>query len=199
MSRNKKCAPTGTFTARDKNSSFFLFSSYRFFGPLFAMLFVVRRFTLAFAQLYFFGNGLRNERQSAPSQRPPRDPLTDVGPVRTNGRHRTNAKMSASTHSLAHAVPAPVAARARRTPLRHQSNNAARRMRVVRAALADSRSHDKRPASTVIVGGGPTGLLAAIALARRGWANIEVWERLRDRRRVRARSGATRLGRITSG
>jgi hypothetical protein len=42
MSRNKKCAPTGTFTARDKNSSFFLFSSYRFFGPLFAMFFFAR-------------------------------------------------------------------------------------------------------------------------------------------------------------
>ena len=107
--------------------------------------------------------------------RPHRDLPTDV---RTAQNDASNVTMFASTHSLANAVPAPVAARARRTPLRHQSNNAARRKRVVRAALADSRAHDKRPPSTVIVGGGPTGLLAAIALARRGWANIEVWERL---------------------
>lgn len=35
------------------------------------------------------------------------------------------------------------------------------------------------PSRTVIVGGGPTGLACAIMLARRGWTNIEVWERLR--------------------
>lgn len=35
-----------------------------------------------------------------------------------------------------------------------------------------------QPSKTVIVGGGPSGLFAAIMLARRGWTNIEVWERL---------------------
>jgi len=34
------------------------------------------------------------------------------------------------------------------------------------------------PSRTVVVGGGPTGLACAIMLARRGWTNIEVWERL---------------------
>jgi len=34
------------------------------------------------------------------------------------------------------------------------------------------------PTQTVIVGGGPAGLCAAISLARRGWSNIEVWEEL---------------------
>lgn len=47
-----------------------------------------------------------------------------------------------------------------------------------RAALADSKTHGNRPSNSVIVGGGPTGLACAIALARRGWDNIEVWERL---------------------
>jgi len=47
-----------------------------------------------------------------------------------------------------------------------------------RAALADPKTHGNRPTNSVIVGGGPTGLACAIALARRGWDNIEVWERL---------------------
>ena len=47
-----------------------------------------------------------------------------------------------------------------------------------RAALADSKTHGNRPTNSVVVGGGPTGLACAIALARRGWENIEVWERL---------------------
>lgn len=50
--------------------------------------------------------------------------------------------------------------------------------RVARGALGDDATHAKRPASAVIVGGGPTGLATAIALARRGWTNVEVWERL---------------------
>jgi len=38
--------------------------------------------------------------------------------------------------------------------------------------------HPAPPSRTVIVGGGPTGLASAIMLARRGWTNVEVWERL---------------------
>ena len=47
-------------------------------------------------------------------------------------------------------------------------------------AEADAaRPNPSPPSRTVIVGGGPTGLATAIALARRGWENVEVWERLR--------------------
>ena len=46
------------------------------------------------------------------------------------------------------------------------------------AALEASRPKPLPPSRIVIVGGGPTGLSTAIMLARRGWKNIEVWERL---------------------
>eukprot|EP00854_Cymbomonas_tetramitiformis_P009139 gene9139-10832_t len=36
------------------------------------------------------------------------------------------------------------------------------------------------PSQTVIVGGGPAGCAAAIMLARRGWENIHIWERLQS-------------------
>ena len=47
------------------------------------------------------------------------------------------------------------------------------------AAAAAARPRPSPPSRTVVVGGGPTGLATAIALARRGWENVEVWERLR--------------------
>ena len=47
------------------------------------------------------------------------------------------------------------------------------------AAAADTAlTKPLSPSRTVIVGGGPAGLAVAIALARRGWEKIEVWERL---------------------
>jgi len=49
---------------------------------------------------------------------------------------------------------------------------------IARAALANERAHRAMPSSCVIVGGGPTGLALAIALARRGWNDVQVWERL---------------------
>ena len=36
------------------------------------------------------------------------------------------------------------------------------------------------PPSTLIAGGGPAGLLTAIAFAKRGWTNIRVVDRLRE-------------------
>jgi len=47
-----------------------------------------------------------------------------------------------------------------------------------RAEAEAARPRPSPPSRTVIVGGGPAGLATAIALARRGWENIEVWERL---------------------
>lgn len=46
------------------------------------------------------------------------------------------------------------------------------------AAAAAARPRPSPPSRTVVVGGGPTGLATAIMLARRGWENVEVWERL---------------------
>jgi 2-polyprenyl-6-methoxyphenol hydroxylase-like FAD-dependent oxidoreductase len=47
------------------------------------------------------------------------------------------------------------------------------------AAAAAARPRPSPPSRTVVVGGGPTGLATAIMMARRGWENVEVWERLR--------------------
>ena len=47
------------------------------------------------------------------------------------------------------------------------------------SAAEAARPEPSPPSRTVVVGGGPTGLATAIMLARRGWENIEVWERLR--------------------
>ena len=63
--------------------------------------------------------------------------------------------------------------------LLRQRADGRRAVRAPWAALADDATHGARPKSAVIVGGGPTGLACAIALARRGWTNVEVWERLR--------------------
>ena len=93
--------------------------------------------------------------------------------------------LESATRARAPSAPArdPRAARARRatartTPRQQRCAVTSARARVVRAALADDKTHANAPASSVIVGGGPTGLACAIALARRGWGNIEVWERL---------------------
>ena len=93
--------------------------------------------------------------------------------------------LETATRARAPSAPArdPRAARARRatartTPRQQRCAVTPARARVVRAALADEKTHANAPATSVIVGGGPTGLACAIALARRGWGNIEVWERL---------------------
>ena len=89
--------------------------------------------------------------------------------------------------SSAPVTPRAIGARAhaRATPVSSRlkfglvtSTPQSRRRGVARAALGEDRTHGKKPASCVIVGGGPTGLACAIALARRGWTNVQVWERL---------------------
>lgn len=59
----------------------------------------------------------------------------------------------------------------------------ARRQAIRPAAAAASAADAASPAaaapdSTVIIGSGPTGLFTSIMLARRGWSNIKVFDRL---------------------
>lgn len=51
---------------------------------------------------------------------------------------------------------------------------------VASASSSSSDASSSLPASTAIVGGGPTGLAVALMLARRGYRNVRVYERLAE-------------------
>ena len=84
-------------------------------------------------------------------------------------------------------VPPPPLQAPSRIPPRAPSESVSRTPRTASETLDDS-----PPPRTVVVGGGPTGLATAIMLARRGWRNIEVWERLPRPPTTTPWSGATR-------